>query len=339
MEGKATYETVSNPCSLPHKNVSITRAVAKTQTPRPRSPIPLMTPRPIRRTARILIQGRWSSEVVAHVPDANLDQFRRYLCENDDTSDSDDSSDESDKKTKGKKSPRKGAERDTSVTLSSVGENARVVIKQAIQIPEKVSTKDKKKSSELDSSDSDSSSESSASDSSDAETSSGSDSSKSSDSSDEDEANAKAPPNAKKTIENKSSSSSSLDSESDSESRQKEDAHVAKKRKTSDSGAAVTTAVATGSQQAASASQKEKPPPKDRERFQRVKVQNLAPEQFLNNGYQAKGGKSNDYGERAHHDLIVTRGAGFRKEKNKKKRGSYRGGEITMENHSIKFDF
>jgi hypothetical protein len=38
----------------------------------------------------------------------------------------------------------------------------------------------------------------------------------------------------------------------------------------------------------------------------------------------------NDYGSRAHRDLIVTRGAGFRKEKNKKKRGSYRGGEITV---------
>lgn len=39
---------------------------------------------------------------------------------------------------------------------------------------------------------------------------------------------------------------------------------------------------------------------------------------------------SNDYGKQAHRDLIVTRGAGFRKEKNKKKRGSYRGGEITV---------
>ena len=37
-----------------------------------------------------------------------------------------------------------------------------------------------------------------------------------------------------------------------------------------------------------------------------------------------------DYGERAARDLIVTRGAGFRKEKNKKKRGSYRGGDITV---------
>jgi hypothetical protein len=38
----------------------------------------------------------------------------------------------------------------------------------------------------------------------------------------------------------------------------------------------------------------------------------------------------NDYGAKASADLIVTRGDGFRKEKNKKKRGSYRGGEITV---------
>lgn len=41
----------------------------------------------------------------------------------------------------------------------------------------------------------------------------------------------------------------------------------------------------------------------------------------------------NDYGAKAHQDLIVTRGAGFRKEKNKKKRGSYRGGEITVSSY------
>ncbi|PIA19066.1 hypothetical protein COEREDRAFT_90951 [Coemansia reversa NRRL 1564] len=36
-------------------------------------------------------------------------------------------------------------------------------------------------------------------------------------------------------------------------------------------------------------------------------------------------------------DLIVTRGKAFTKEKNKKKRGSYSGGRITMTSHSIKF--
>ncbi|KAH0544572.1 hypothetical protein FGG08_001344 [Glutinoglossum americanum] len=35
-----------------------------------------------------------------------------------------------------------------------------------------------------------------------------------------------------------------------------------------------------------------------------------------------------EYAERAHRDLIVTKGKGFTKEKNKKKRGSYRGGPI-----------
>ena len=35
-----------------------------------------------------------------------------------------------------------------------------------------------------------------------------------------------------------------------------------------------------------------------------------------------------DWGARANEDLIVTRGKAFTKEKNKKKRGSYRGGTI-----------
>jgi len=44
----------------------------------------------------------------------------------------------------------------------------------------------------------------------------------------------------------------------------------------------------------------------------------------------AQGAHPDDYGARASRDLIVTRGDGFRKEKNKKKRGSYRGGDITV---------
>ncbi len=35
-----------------------------------------------------------------------------------------------------------------------------------------------------------------------------------------------------------------------------------------------------------------------------------------------------EWGQKAHEDLIVTKGKGFTKEKNKKKRGSYRGGRI-----------
>ncbi|PFH54138.1 hypothetical protein AMATHDRAFT_135452, partial [Amanita thiersii Skay4041] len=64
------------------------------------------------------------------------------------------------------------------------------------------------------------------------------------------------------------------------------------------------------------------------------KISNSA---VVDNRYEAKAGPANDYGQRAHKDLSVTRGSGFRKEKNKKKRGSYRGGEITMESHSYKF--
>lgn len=46
-----------------------------------------------------------------------------------------------------------------------------------------------------------------------------------------------------------------------------------------------------------------------------------------------------DYAQKAHEDLIVTRGKGFTKEKNKKKRGSYKGGFIDVHGKKgIKFD-
>ncbi|GAA97712.1 uncharacterized protein L969DRAFT_106104 [Mixia osmundae IAM 14324] len=74
--------------------------------------------------------------------------------------------------------------------------------------------------------------------------------------------------------------------------------------------------------------------------FRRIRAEEITVDPRLaDNSFAAKGGAANtDYGHKAAQDLIVTRGAGFRKEKNKKKRGSYRGGEITMESHSIKFD-
>jgi nucleolin len=50
-----------------------------------------------------------------------------------------------------------------------------------------------------------------------------------------------------------------------------------------------------------------------------------------------KGAKGS-WGERANHDLKFSRGKSFRHEKTKKKRGSYRGGQISMEVNSIKFD-
>lgn len=58
------------------------------------------------------------------------------------------------------------------------------------------------------------------------------------------------------------------------------------------------------------------------------------PDSHLSNAYIP-----NAYAEKAYQDLSVTRGKGFTKEKNKKKRGSYRGGAIdTQGGKSFKFD-
>jgi hypothetical protein len=70
------------------------------------------------------------------------------------------------------------------------------------------------------------------------------------------------------------------------------------------------------------------------ERFQRVKPDTKVDPRFASNQYV-----SYDYADRAHADLVVTKGKGFTKEKNKKKRGSYKGGLIDTEGgKGIKFD-
>ncbi|XP_066921540.1 nucleolar and coiled-body phosphoprotein 1-like [Clytia hemisphaerica] len=56
------------------------------------------------------------------------------------------------------------------------------------------------------------------------------------------------------------------------------------------------------------------------------------------NSFEAKIGATGDWGERANNDLKFTRGKGFRHEKTKKKRGSYKGGAINTSVNSIKFD-
>ncbi|KAH9901455.1 SRP40, C-terminal domain-containing protein, partial [Cubamyces lactineus] len=73
-------------------------------------------------------------------------------------------------------------------------------------------------------------------------------------------------------------------------------------------------------------------PRKSNTPFQRVKPEQVkfADERLKDNRFESRGASASDYGAKAARDLIVTRGAGFRKEKNKKKRGSYRGGEITV---------
>ncbi|KAI0818968.1 SRP40, C-terminal domain-containing protein, partial [Irpex lacteus] len=77
---------------------------------------------------------------------------------------------------------------------------------------------------------------------------------------------------------------------------------------------------------------KGKAPKTTGERFSRIKPEKVTfiDERLKDNSFESRQANMNDYGARASQDLIVTRGAGFRKEKNKKKRGSYRGGEITV---------
>ena len=68
--------------------------------------------------------------------------------------------------------------------------------------------------------------------------------------------------------------------------------------------------------------------------FQRVAADEPVDEKFQSNAYVPY-----DYADRAHRDLAPTKGKNFTKEKNKKKRGSYRGGIIDVHGKKgIKFD-
>ncbi|KAG7092929.1 hypothetical protein E1B28_009234 [Marasmius oreades] len=127
-----------------------------------------------------------------------------------------------------------------------------------------------------------------------------------------------------------------------------EDVKATKKRRISEGGAGVATAVVSTArvelETAPTVQRKEqekeaaaKNGRRTNERFQRVDPNKVTSQYVIDNRYENKAAPKNDYGAKAHADLIVTRGAGFRKEKNKKKRGSYKGGEITMESHSFKF--
>ncbi|TEB26560.1 hypothetical protein FA13DRAFT_1019857 [Coprinellus micaceus] len=152
---------------------------------------------------------------------------------------------------------------------------------------------------------------------------------------------------ATKESSSSSSSSSSDSSDSSSESEDEEKQRATKKRRTDAEGSAATTAVVADTPQSSVTPQPQQSQNDNKnghgkrkasgERFQRVKADQVNAALIMNNAYEAKIGPQNDYGLKAHQDLIVTRGAGFRKEKNKKKKGSYRGGEITMTSHSFKF--
>ncbi|XP_022135460.1 suppressor protein SRP40 isoform X2 [Momordica charantia] len=81
--------------------------------------------------------------------------------------------------------------------------------------------------------------------------------------------------------------------------------------------------------------------PKTINAFQRVKVDavTFADEKLADNSYWAKGGAETGYGAKAQEVLGQVKGRGFRHEKTKKKRGSYRGGVIDLQSHSVKFNY
>ncbi|KAI0664736.1 SRP40, C-terminal domain-containing protein [Cubamyces menziesii] len=196
-----------------------------------------------------------------------------------------------------------------------------------------------------------SSSDSSSSDSSSSDSSSeDSDSSSSSESSDSDSDSEESDSDSDDEKEKKSETKAKAEAG-------KDEVKVTKKRRTDEDGASVPTAVTHNARESETPNKSQsatpkpdgkhngnekngKKPRKSNTPFQRVKLEQVkfADERLKDNRFESRGASASDYGAKAARDLIVTRGAGFRKEKNKKKRGSYRGGEITMESHSIKFN-
>ncbi|XP_048490415.1 uncharacterized protein LOC104901545 isoform X1 [Beta vulgaris subsp. vulgaris] len=75
--------------------------------------------------------------------------------------------------------------------------------------------------------------------------------------------------------------------------------------------------------------------------FRRVKEEEVefVDERLQDNSYWAKDGADSGYGAKAQEVLGQVRGRDFRHEKTKKKRGSYRGGQIDLQSHSIKFNY
>uniref|UniRef100_A0A803MKD3 Srp40 C-terminal domain-containing protein n=1 Tax=Chenopodium quinoa TaxID=63459 RepID=A0A803MKD3_CHEQI len=75
--------------------------------------------------------------------------------------------------------------------------------------------------------------------------------------------------------------------------------------------------------------------------FRRVKEEEVefVDERLQDNSYWAKDGADSGYGAKAQEVLGQVRGRDFRHEKTKKKRGSYRGGHIDLQSHSVKFNY
>ncbi|XP_068332720.1 suppressor protein SRP40-like isoform X2 [Pyrus communis] len=81
--------------------------------------------------------------------------------------------------------------------------------------------------------------------------------------------------------------------------------------------------------------------PKTVNAFQRVKADEVefVDEKLRDNSYWAKDGAEIGYGAKAQEILGQVRGRDFWHEKIKKKRGSYRGGQIDQQSHSVKFNY
>jgi hypothetical protein len=73
--------------------------------------------------------------------------------------------------------------------------------------------------------------------------------------------------------------------------------------------------------------------------FQRINPNEVTalPESMRDNSYVASDQAGTGWGAKANNTLIQVKGKGFRHEKTKKKRGSYRGGALPMEPQSLKF--
>ncbi|CAN4112982.1 unnamed protein product [Withania somnifera] len=81
--------------------------------------------------------------------------------------------------------------------------------------------------------------------------------------------------------------------------------------------------------------------PKTVNAFQRVKIDQVEfkDDRLKDNSYWAKDGADIGYGAKAQEVLGQVKGRDFRHEKTKKKRGSYRGGQIDLQSHSVKFNY
>ncbi len=74
--------------------------------------------------------------------------------------------------------------------------------------------------------------------------------------------------------------------------------------------------------------------------FQRIRAEEAEalPDTMRDNSYVASDADGTGWGHKANLTLIQVKGKGFRHEKTKKKRGSYRGGALPMDVKSIKFE-